>query len=158
MTTYIFRAWWCRRKKQRTTHTTGRPRGRPRTRKVPAGSQDDRRRVASSLSTASSSTSASGAWPWGTRPKRGGKLDEFHHETYIPPSDNSSKPIVPRRDSGDDLSKFSAEEKIFFIHWLRWRLREGRLPSKATLLAELAKEVSASSTSHAFLLSSSQLT
>ncbi len=78
-------------------------------------------------------------------------MDEFHHETYIPPFDKSSKPVVPRRDPGDDLNRFSTEEKIFFVHYLKWRLREGRLPSKVTLLAELAKEVSHSSHPPRFL-------
>ncbi|KAI0684817.1 hypothetical protein C8T65DRAFT_192068 [Cerioporus squamosus] len=135
-------------KKRKTTHkmristSTGRPRGRPRKvlpsqRSVPSESRSrDGGSLAPSLSTASSSTRATGS-----RPKRGGMLLEFHNETCIPPSDNSSKPIAPRRDPDDDLTKFSPEEKIFFIHYLKWRLGAGRVPSKYTLLAELAKEL-----------------
>ncbi|TFK92189.1 hypothetical protein K466DRAFT_251698 [Polyporus arcularius HHB13444] len=134
------------RKKSRTTkdtRATGRPpsRGRPRARNALTSQRDVKpsySRVRSSISTARSSTAASVP---GRRPARGGVLQEYHDETYIPPSDISLKPSVPLRLSGEDLHRFSAEEKVFFIQYLRWRLREGRIPSKATLFVELAKEL-----------------
>ena len=73
--------------------------------------------------------------------KRGRKLLEFHDGTCIPPSDNLTKPVPPARDIDAPRSRFSHEEKIFFIRYLRWRLREGQVPSKAALFQELAKEV-----------------
>ena len=95
-------------------------------------------RLAPSISTASSSTKGSGR-----QSRRGTALLEFHGGTYIPPSDSTHEPVLPQREPDDsDLHRFTDEEKIFFIRYLRWRLREDRVPSKDTLFKELAKEVS----------------
>ncbi|RPD67258.1 hypothetical protein L226DRAFT_608471 [Lentinus tigrinus ALCF2SS1-7] len=147
-------------KKRKTTKETrpkvgrprGRPRGRPPTRKVanqrhaaPPGRSSrsrDERSLPPSASTPAASTSTSSTRGSESRTKRRGRLLEFHDETYVPPpADPLIKPLVPRRDSGADLNRFSDEEKIFFIHYLRWRLREGTVPSKLTLFNELAKEL-----------------
>ncbi|TBU60836.1 hypothetical protein BD310DRAFT_922186 [Dichomitus squalens] len=74
------------------------------------------------------------------RPKRGEIPDGFHGDTLIPPSDGSMKPPLPAV-MGEPGSKFTKEEKIFFMHWLRWRLREGPLPKKETLFRELEVEL-----------------
>ena len=42
---------------------------------------------------------------------------------------------------GEPGSKLTKEERVFFIHWLRWRLREGPLPDKETLFEELEAAV-----------------
>ncbi|TFK92188.1 hypothetical protein K466DRAFT_595425 [Polyporus arcularius HHB13444] len=132
-------------KKRRTTQdvrtTIGSGRRRGRQRKALPGNQRSAHSESHSRDDRGLAPSLSPARVPGRRPKRGGTLLEFHNETYIPPSENSSKPIVPLRDPGDDLNRFSAEEKIFFIHYLKWRLRTGRVPSKCFLLAELAKEL-----------------
>ena len=90
----------------------------------------------------------------------------WHDQTVIPWSDGSTKPSVPRSDSptkplprrasagvpqttitgsttggSEPGTKLTDDEKIFFIHWLRWRLREGRLPDKEALFEELEAEV-----------------
>ena len=93
----------------------------------------------------------------------------WHDQTIIPWSDGSTKPSAPQSDTGPSKpqlprrasagvpqaagnttgattggselgSKLTDDEKIFFIHWLRWRLREGRLPDKETLFEELEAE------------------
>ena len=93
------------------------------------------------------------------RSKRGGlALPIVHDQTLIPWTDGSTKPIPPRSEgpaklplprrtsapttaSGDTSNKFTHDEKIFFVHWLRWRLRKGSLPEKETLFEELEAEV-----------------
>ncbi len=82
-----------------------------------------------------------------------------HDQTLIPWSNGSTKPLVPRSGSSANLllprrtsaptqaagndsgNKLTNDEKIFFVHWLRWRLREGPLPEKEALFEELKAEV-----------------
>ncbi|KAI0774191.1 hypothetical protein C8Q74DRAFT_816465 [Fomes fomentarius] len=71
------------------------------------------------------------------RSRRGEPVGEYHVDTLIPPSDPRKKPKAP---TTSDQARFSDEERIFFIHFLRWRLNNGRIPSKTTLYKELAKE------------------
>ena len=92
----------------------------------------------------STSSSASGRLRRG-----GGPVPEYHAGTYIPPVHPSTKPKAPCEDPRKIPNHFSDEDKIFLIHYLRWRLTQerepggtGTVPSKATLLRELANEVS----------------
>ncbi|KAI0774194.1 hypothetical protein C8Q74DRAFT_1268761 [Fomes fomentarius] len=73
---------------------------------------------------------------------RGDPIPDYHAGTYIPPSPTvSRKPEAPSEESGGSASHFTDADKIFFIQYLRWRLQDiERLPSKLTLLEELAKE------------------
>ncbi|TBU27977.1 hypothetical protein BD311DRAFT_759310 [Dichomitus squalens] len=64
----------------------------------------------------------------------------FYGETWIPPFDGSEKPPYPTR-LGEPGTRFTQEEKVFFIHWLHWRLREKGLPDKETLFKELEREL-----------------
>ena len=76
------------------------------------------------------------------RSRRGGPADEYHAEALIPPFDSSAKPRPPRRSSTEDASTFLDAEKVFFIHYLRWRVRQGPdFPKKAALYEELAVQV-----------------
>ena len=74
------------------------------------------------------------------RSKRGHTADVFHEGTWIPLFDGSEKPVRPSR-IGRPGSKLIHEEKVFFVHWLRWRLRQGPIPSKDTFFMELEREV-----------------
>ena len=67
----------------------------------------------------------------------------FHDVTFIPPSDGSEKPAPPRfrTSAADPSDKFTNDERVFFIHWLRWRLHRGPLPDKEELFEELEAEV-----------------
>ncbi|KAI0723215.1 hypothetical protein C8Q76DRAFT_388425 [Earliella scabrosa] len=68
-------------------------------------------------------------------------LPEYHANTLIPPSSTSTKPhCPPRRDPRSNRNPFTPDDKIFFIHWLRWRLREGAVPPRAVLEWELGQE------------------
>ena len=51
------------------------------------------------------------------------------------------KPTPPRRDPGDDSTRFTAEDKVFFIHYLRWALLRKPTMDKSDLYEALAKEV-----------------
>lgn len=44
--------------------------------------------------------------------------------------------------SGGDWSKFTDEDKIFLIHYLRWRVCQGKVPTKAEVFEELEKQAS----------------
>ncbi|TFK92893.1 hypothetical protein K466DRAFT_581468 [Polyporus arcularius HHB13444] len=73
------------------------------------------------------------------RPKRRGSLLDYHDNTLIPPSITSHKPHAPD-DTQRGSFKFTDDDKVFFIHFLRWRLREGDVPEKDVLYEELAEE------------------
>ncbi|TBU22057.1 hypothetical protein BD311DRAFT_792402 [Dichomitus squalens] len=75
--------------------------------------------------------------------KKEGQEPIFHDVTFIPPSDGSEKPRLPRLRSSaaDPNEKFTDDEKVFFVHWLRWRLRQGPLPDKDELFEELQTEL-----------------
>ena len=74
------------------------------------------------------------------RSRRGEPVGDYHDQTLIPPSDPTIKPMPPRTS---DHTKFTDEDRIFFIHYLRWRLYDGEVPTKNELYEELATEVSA---------------
>ncbi|KAI0750766.1 hypothetical protein C8Q80DRAFT_530093 [Daedaleopsis nitida] len=76
---------------------------------------------------------ANGRWEF-TEPS------EYHAHVYIPPLADYNKPRAPSRDPQGDIDTFSDDEKIFFIHFLRWRLREGPVPPKLVLWWELGRE------------------
>ncbi|KAM5543676.1 hypothetical protein V8D89_002927 [Ganoderma adspersum] len=126
--------------------------------------------LSSSRPPASQSVSTTARTPYSVnRSKRGGSVPiVWHDQTIIPWSDGSTKPSVPRSDTGpakpqlprrtsasvpqvannntaggggEPGTKLTDDEKIFFVHWLRWRLREGRLPDKETLFEELEAEL-----------------
>ncbi|KAI0719644.1 hypothetical protein C8T65DRAFT_636017 [Cerioporus squamosus] len=78
--------------------------------------------------------------PISQRSKRGGPVDEFHADTYIPPYSGSKKPKAPRHVSEADRFKFTDEDKVFFIHYLRWRVRQDDVPDKSKVFGELAEE------------------
>ncbi len=81
--------------------------------------------------------------PLPQRSKRGGPVDEYHADTYIPPFSGTKKPKAPRRIIGDERFKFRDEDKIssFLIHYLRWRVRQGDVPGKSEIFEELAQQV-----------------
>ncbi|KAI0719645.1 hypothetical protein C8T65DRAFT_636020 [Cerioporus squamosus] len=77
--------------------------------------------------------------PSSARSKRGDPVADFHAGTHIPPLAVYSKPKVPPRNPGS--KRFTDDDKIFFIHYLRWRLRrEGPIPTRSVLYAELAEQ------------------
>ncbi|TFK92196.1 hypothetical protein K466DRAFT_595433 [Polyporus arcularius HHB13444] len=78
--------------------------------------------------------------PLPQRSKRGGPVDEYHAGTYIPPFCGSKKPKAPRRIFGDERFKFRDEDKIFLIHYLRWRVQQGEVPGKLQVFEELAQQ------------------
>lgn len=82
------------------------------------------------------------------RSKRGELPSAYHAGTPIPPfPEGSSKPKAPRRESQHKKNKFTAEDKVFFIQFLRWRLcRPGAIPSRQELYEALEKEVRTRST------------
>ncbi|PIL37071.1 transcription factor [Ganoderma sinense ZZ0214-1] len=77
----------------------------------------------------------------GSRTKRGPPLEEYHDGVYIPFLPPGVKPKAPRRDPRDNTHKFTREEKIFFIQFLKYRLRRGPVPNKEQLYRELAEQV-----------------
>ncbi|KAI0774193.1 hypothetical protein C8Q74DRAFT_816241 [Fomes fomentarius] len=70
--------------------------------------------------------------------RRSRPVPDFHADTYIPPSTTFAKPTAPRRDPRD-TSLFTDDDKIFFIHFLRWRLQSGDVPARSVLEWELAQ-------------------
>ncbi|KAI1795154.1 hypothetical protein LXA43DRAFT_66566 [Ganoderma leucocontextum] len=72
--------------------------------------------------------------------KRGAPIEEYHEGIRIPFLSPGIQPKAPRRDPRDDSRKFTTEEKIFFIHFLKYRLRRGPVPSKEQLYKELAEQ------------------
>ncbi|KAI0750767.1 hypothetical protein C8Q80DRAFT_1268086 [Daedaleopsis nitida] len=91
--------------------------------------------------TASPTPSSLSEPPPSERSMRGMELAEFHADTYIPPSDYTTKPQAPPGDPSGNVATFTDDEKIFFIHCLRWQLREARLlPPKEVICWYLANE------------------
>ncbi len=76
-----------------------------------------------------------------SRSKRSAPVVEYHGETCIPYLPPGIKPKAPRRDPQPGHLRFTKEDKIFFIHYLKYRLRKGPVPSKEQLYRELAKQV-----------------
>ncbi|KAI1795155.1 hypothetical protein LXA43DRAFT_66650 [Ganoderma leucocontextum] len=74
------------------------------------------------------------------RSKRGAPAVEYHEETYIPHLPPGIKPKAPRRDPQHESLRFTKEDKIFFIHYLKYRLRRGPVPSKEQLCRELGEQ------------------
>ncbi|KAM5540429.1 hypothetical protein V8D89_005887 [Ganoderma adspersum] len=75
-----------------------------------------------------------------SRSKRGGPIVEYHDEiriSYLPPG---VKPKAPQRGLQSDNLRFTKEDKVFFIHYLKYRLRKGPVPSKEQLYRELAEQ------------------
>ena len=68
-------------------------------------------------------------------------MDEFHDDVFIPYTDGTERPTPPQRAPGDDGPRFTREEKVFFIHFLRWKLRQKPSTSKKRLFKALAREV-----------------
>lgn len=82
------------------------------------------------------------------RSRRGGPIPEYHAGTLIPPLPTSSQPKAPvrDRDSDHEAHKFTDEDKIFFIHFLKsYLLGQGcgaRIPDRENLYLLLARQVS----------------
>ncbi|EJF61163.1 hypothetical protein DICSQDRAFT_155257 [Dichomitus squalens LYAD-421 SS1] len=75
------------------------------------------------------------------RYRRGSPAQVDHAGLLIPPSSGLLAPVAPRAKADEKSSKFTDEDKIFFIHFLRWRLRQpGAIPSKKDLYKDLAKQ------------------
>lgn len=69
-------------------------------------------------------------------------MHEFHAGTFIPPSFGLVTPRPPHRDRSQDFTKFTDEDKVFFIHFLHWRLGQpGAIPSKQDLYDALGNQV-----------------
>lgn len=75
-----------------------------------------------------------------SRSKRGPPLEEYHDDIYIPFLPSGTKPKAPRRGPQENTRKLTREEKIFFIHFLKHRLRSGPVPSREQLCRELAEQ------------------
>ncbi|KAI1795157.1 hypothetical protein LXA43DRAFT_882724 [Ganoderma leucocontextum] len=78
------------------------------------------------------------------RSRRGGPIPEYHAGTLIPPLALSSQPKPPVRDVDEvrDGHRFTDEDKVFFIHFLKWYLRQGRasqIPEREDLYLLLAR-------------------
>ncbi|RPD76967.1 hypothetical protein L226DRAFT_569192 [Lentinus tigrinus ALCF2SS1-7] len=86
------------------------------------------------------STASTSSSQLGSPPKRRGSLLEYHDNTFIPPRNASSRPEAPDDVHSGYHARFTDDDKIFFIHFLRWRLREGEVPDKRALYRELAME------------------
>lgn len=77
----------------------------------------------------------------GSRSKRGGPVVEYHDEVRIPYLPPGVKPKAPSRDLQSGKLRFTKEDKIFFIQYLKFRLRKGPVPSKEQLYRDLAEQV-----------------
>ncbi|TBU49420.1 hypothetical protein BD309DRAFT_1014864 [Dichomitus squalens] len=73
------------------------------------------------------------------RSRRGGPVDEFHAGTLIPRVEVSNRPVPPSPPEVDGR-RFTDEDRIFFIHFLRWQLREGPVPEREELYDALAEQ------------------
>ncbi|KAH9853562.1 hypothetical protein C2E23DRAFT_821864 [Lenzites betulinus] len=73
----------------------------------------------------------------GSRSRRGERIADFHVMTLIPHTDGRTKPTRPAGRAGT----FTDADRIFFIHFLRWRLAQDPLLAKDDLYEELAEEV-----------------
>ncbi|TBU32854.1 hypothetical protein BD311DRAFT_654008 [Dichomitus squalens] len=73
-----------------------------------------------------------------SRPRRGDPVEEFHAGVQIPPSNVSVKPKAPRRNVAD--RRFTDQDKIFFIHFLRWLLHKGPVPEREAIHNILAEQ------------------
>lgn len=82
------------------------------------------------------------------RSRRGGPIPEYHAGTLIPPLPTSSQPKAPvlDRDRDHEAHRFTDEDKIFFIHFLKsYLLGQGcgaRIPDREDLYLLLARQVS----------------
>ncbi|PIL37074.1 hypothetical protein GSI_00766 [Ganoderma sinense ZZ0214-1] len=79
------------------------------------------------------------------RSRRGGPIPEYHAGTLIAPLAPSSRPKPPVRDPDHDYEshRFTDEDKIFFIHFLKWYLGQGRgarIPERDDLYRLLARQ------------------
>ncbi|KAI1795156.1 hypothetical protein LXA43DRAFT_914523 [Ganoderma leucocontextum] len=76
-----------------------------------------------------------------SRTRRGAPIHEFHAGTFIPPSFGVIAPKPSKQDRSQDASKFTDEDKVFFIHFLHWRLGQpGAIPSKHDLYDALGDQ------------------
>ncbi len=81
------------------------------------------------------------------RSRRGGPIPEYHAGTLIPPLVPWSRPKPPVRGSDNDHEghRFTDEDKVFFIHFLKWHLSQGRgarIPEREDLYLLLARQAS----------------
>ena len=81
------------------------------------------------------------------RSRRGGPIPEYHAGTLIPPLDPSlqPKPTLWDPENIHQSQRFSDEDKIFFIHFLKWYLCQGsvaHIPDREELYLLLARQVS----------------
>ncbi|KAI9066737.1 hypothetical protein FKP32DRAFT_333676 [Trametes sanguinea] len=74
------------------------------------------------------------------RRKRGGTIPLFHAGVLVPNSPVQLKPRPPPSDETDG-AKFTDAEKIFFIQYIQWRIRNKPTISKFELYEELAAQV-----------------
>lgn len=78
------------------------------------------------------------------RTRRSAPVHEFHAGTFIPPSFGLTAPRPPHRDQSQDVPKFTFTDgdKVFFIHFLHWRLGQpGAIPFKQDLYDALGDRV-----------------
>ncbi|PIL37072.1 transcription factor [Ganoderma sinense ZZ0214-1] len=75
-----------------------------------------------------------------SRSKRGAPVVEYHDEVRIPHLASGVKPKPPQRDLQHNNRRFTKEDKVFFIHYLKYRLRKGPVPSKEQLYGELTEQ------------------
>ncbi|KAI0750765.1 hypothetical protein C8Q80DRAFT_1153805 [Daedaleopsis nitida] len=114
-------------KKQKQAYGT-RPHG------AGASSSAETPRLSSSVGSASTHASSS-------RKRRGAPVEDYHDSTYIPVLSDNVKPAPPHRDAPGLFSRFTDDDKVFFIQYLRWRLHERPFPTKHELYDELAAQV-----------------
>ncbi|KAI0638100.1 hypothetical protein C8Q77DRAFT_1089329 [Trametes polyzona] len=75
-----------------------------------------------------------------SRRRRGEPVLDFHAGTYIPATDGRRKPFPPPIADPAERSRFTEMDKIFFIHYLRWRVTHDPTVTRDDLYTELAKQ------------------
>ncbi|KAI0650356.1 hypothetical protein C8Q79DRAFT_943258 [Trametes meyenii] len=78
--------------------------------------------------------------PTGTQRRRYSPVPIFHAGVRVPNSSPTTKPTPPPHGGGGGESKLTDEHKIYFIHYLRWRLNKSPTIARPVVYEELEKE------------------
>ncbi|KAI0661067.1 hypothetical protein C8Q70DRAFT_762345 [Cubamyces menziesii] len=80
------------------------------------------------------------ALPTGVRRRQASPVPMFHAGTRIPQSQTHVKPTPPAPEESGG-SRFTDAEKVFFIHYLQWRMHDDPTVTKDELYEELAEAI-----------------
>ncbi|KAI0327096.1 hypothetical protein GY45DRAFT_1328013 [Cubamyces sp. BRFM 1775] len=80
------------------------------------------------------------ALPTGVRRRQASPVPMFHAGTRIPQSQTIIKPTPPTSEEGSG-NRFTDAEKVFFIQYLQWRMRDDPTVTKDELCEELAEAI-----------------